>query len=243
MCQPIDVSGIPDDHPRLDRREVIVSVAVCGRDGTKEQEFDMLASQSLAELRDAFWFVQDYSFDGPCRTKSALFFIDGIFYIDDRDPSALDYSANIIEWLKGREGVLRSNEPRSMSVRLCDIDRIPFGKRCLYQHQGNIEHNVFFTGARLISPADCLFPEAYPILMFIRTYFKKLCSGCKRGAVSVWVVLDALRIANQPIYLCQICLQHFLKDENGEIIQPEDYRVFPYLHDVPWYQKSIALHE
>lgn len=230
-CTPADLTGIPADLPRIAPHDVIVTVAVCNQNGTKEQEFDMLASQSLADLRDAFWFVQDWMFDGPRRIKSACFFIDGAFYVDRRHPKALDYSKELIMWLKATDShILRSSEAKCMSLRLCDLDRVPFGERCVYLHQGDIEHNIVFTGARLVGPADCPLLEAYPVLTFMRRYAKKKCFGCL-VAPAIWMVLDSTRTPHNPCFLCGMCFRHFYQDENQDFIPPVDYKVFPYLHD------------
>ena len=121
---------------------------MCDEKGTKEQEFDMLASQPLSSLRDAFWFVEDWMFDGPHRLKSAMFFIDGVCYADRRKPGALDYSTELIEWLKSTQPqLLRATASKSMALRLCDIGRLPFGERCIFR-VGNEHCSVF--GARNI---------------------------------------------------------------------------------------------
>jgi hypothetical protein len=230
-CTPADATGIPADFPRMDPGDIIVTVAVCNTQGHKEQEFDMLASQSLEQLRDAFWFVQDWMFDGPRRIKSACFFIDGTFYVDRRHPSALDYSKDMLDWLKETQPeILRSDKSKSMNTRICDMERIPFGERCIYLHQGDIEHNVFFTGARLVSPGDCPYLEAYPVLIFMRKHIKRRCYACV-NRFAIWMVLDSAMTPHNPCFMCYVCFKHFFQDASGEMIPPVDYKVFPYLHD------------
>mmetsp|Transcript_144128 Transcript_144128/g.268500 ORF Transcript_144128/g.268500 Transcript_144128/m.268500 type:complete len:495 (+) Transcript_144128:56-1540(+) len=230
----VDLASVPPEVKRLRPDEVILTVAVCGKNGKKDQEFDVLASQHLWELRDAFHFVSDWMFDGPTRIKSACFFIDGIFYSDQRDPTAIDYSKEIIEWVQETRdpGYLRATESRSMDMRFCDLDRLPFGERCVYIHQGDIEHNIFFTGARLSHQDDCPFVEAYPLLVFMRDYRKRRCYACLQ-VYAAWLVLDSSRCPHNPVFLCQNCFRMFYQDSNKDFVQPVDYKVFPYLHDDP----------
>jgi len=213
--------------------EIVLTVAVCDRNGRKEQEYDILASQCLYELRDAFHFVSDWMYDGPTRLTSACFFIDGMFYVDRRHDGALDYPSQIIDWLKDtREpGFLRADQSRSMDLRLLDLGRIPFGEKCVYIHQGDLEHAIYFTNARLLhSHDDCPFRAAYPVLTFMRKYNKRKCYACVQNH-AVWVVIDSSRCPHNPSFWCQSCFRHFFQDEEGHCIPPIDYKVFPYLHD------------
>lgn len=232
-CVLPEMSSIPASVQRVAPDEVILTVAVCSSLGHKEQEFDVLLSQSLYELRDAFHFASDWMFDGPTRAKSACFFIDGIFYSDMRDPSALDYSKELIDWLKATRGpgFLRAETSRTMEVQLCDLDRIPFGETCTYIHQGDIEHNIYFVGARLMHENnDCPLTEAFPTLTYMRRYVKRRCLACWQNA-AVWLVLDSTRCPYNPSFWCAPCFRHFFQDESGDFIPPMDYKVFPYLHD------------
>lgn len=105
-------------------------------------------------------------------------FIDGIFYSDLRSERSVDYAPELIKHLKdtnNSEITVREEKSRSMGIRLFDIERIPFGERCVYIHQGDIEHGMYFTGARKFNLAcDCPFQESYPVLVFLRKCFKSL---------------------------------------------------------------------
>lgn len=215
------------------RGEVVLTVAVCDVHGRKCQEFDVLASQRLYELRDALYFASDWMFDGPTRLPSAFFFIDGAFYSDRRHPGSLDYSRSLIEWLQAtREpGFVRADESKSMDLRFMDLPRIPFGEKCLYVHQGDQEHPVYFTNARLLhSHDDCPFEEAYPVLTFMRRYRKRSCYACRQNFAN-WIVVDSSRCPHNPSYWCQTCFRHFFQDAEGNYLPPVDYKMFPYLHD------------
>lgn len=211
--------------------EVILTVSVHGKDGNKEQEYDILSTQTLEELRDAFYFAEDWKYDGPTRLDSACFFIDGIFYSDRRWASSLDYSKELIPHVQqtGCQN-LRETSSRSMTTRLSDLERIPFGERCAYIHQGNEEHAIYFTGARLPAlNSDCPLKEAYPLLTFMRDFPRKLCQACIQ-TLAFWAVHNAVRCPRNPTYVCQLCFRHYFQDEDGKLLRPLDYQVFPYLH-------------
>mmetsp|Transcript_60725 Transcript_60725/g.131618 ORF Transcript_60725/g.131618 Transcript_60725/m.131618 type:complete len:490 (+) Transcript_60725:79-1548(+) len=230
---PADLSRVPADSPQVDPDAVVITVVVCNSQGWKEQEYDILATQTLAELRDSFHFASDWMFDGPTRMKSAVFFIDGIFYADRRHETALDYSKEIIAWLKHNKSprTLREDTSRSMDVRLCDLDRIPFGEVCVYVHQGDVEHNVYFTGMRLFNERhDCPLVEAYPVLTYMKRYKKRRCYACWQNH-AIWLVLDFERCPYNPSYWCGDCFRHFFQTETGEFLPPLTFKVFPYLHD------------
>lgn len=232
-CTVPDLSAVPQEVVRVEREEVILTVAVCSQMGHKEQEFDVLASQHLYELRDALYFASDWMYDGPTRIKSGCFFLDGIFYSDTRHPSAVDYSKELLEWLKAtREpGYLRADSSKSMEVRFSDMGRIPFGERWVYIHQGDIEQSVYITNARLFHPSNaCPFREAYPVLTFMRRFVKRRCMACLKN-FAIWQVLDSSRCPHNPSFWCAQCFRHFFQDKDGNYLPPVDYKVFPYLHD------------
>ena len=228
-----DTSLIPET--RVSAEDVIITVMLCDQKGSKEQEYDVLASQPLHDLKDALYFVGDWMYDGP-RSRSACMFIDGAFYSDMRQqpsgPSTLDYGIELVEWIRRAGHPKLKDEPlRTMSERFCDLERIPYGEKCCYIRQGDIEHLMYFTGARLLNKTmDCPLREAYPCLIWMRKYQKKHCVVCRKFLAS-WVVLDSTRCPFNPAHFCRICFKHFSQNERGEYIPPLDYKVFPYLHE------------
>ncbi|CAK8986268.1 snRNA-activating protein complex subunit (SNAPc subunit) (Protein SHOOT REDIFFERENTIATION DEFECTIVE 2) [Durusdinium trenchii] len=230
-CKAESQAQLPPELSRVSAEDVILTVMLCDQKGCKEQEYDVLASQTLHDLRDALYFVGDWMYDGPSR-RSACMFIDGIFYSDMRESSALDYSKELVEWIKKAGHIqLKEECSRTMEARFCDLDRIPFGEKCCFIRQGDIEHLMYFTDARLLNPkVDCPLRDAYPCLIWMRRYRKRCCVVCKKMLAS-WVVLDSSRCPFNPAYFCRCCFEHFSQNERGECIPPMDYQVFPYLHD------------
>lgn len=226
--EPFDFS-VPEES-KISPEDVVVTVLLQNAKGSRDQEFDVLASQTLEDLRDAFYFVGDLMFDGPTRRASACIYIDGFFYVDRRQSSALDYSVELVDWLRNLDFALRDEKSRSMSTRICDLE-IPFGQPCCFIRQGDIEHHMYFTGARLINGTrDCPFREGYPCLIWMRKYHRRRCVACLSSFAS-WVVLDSSRCPLNPAHLCHFCFRHFSEKRNGGYIVPTDYKAFPYLHD------------
>ena len=221
---------IPEELLRVSAEDVIITVMLCDQKGCKEQEYDVLASQTLHDIKDALYFVGDWMFDG-LRRRSGCMFIDGAFYSDMRQP-AVDYAKDLVKWIERAGHPKLKQEPfRTMEARLCDLEMIPFGEKCCYIRQGDIEHLMYFTGARLFNKAvDCPLREAYPCLIWMRKYRRQRCLVCQR-LLAAWVVLDSSRCPFNPAYFCRICFKHFSQDEQGRSIPPVDYKVFPYLHE------------
>ncbi|KAK4584501.1 hypothetical protein RGQ29_022288 [Quercus rubra] len=83
--------------------EVVLSVEVYhnSRKWAKTQEFLVLGRQTLTELRDKIYCLTDQMMQkagqhDPC----GYFLIEDVFCNDLRDPSAIDYSEPIFDWLK-----------------------------------------------------------------------------------------------------------------------------------------------
>jgi len=71
--------------------EIVLSVSLFHtKKNVEVQEWLVLGSQKLTELRDLLYCLNDHAFDGP-NTPSGFFFIENVFYSDMRDPNAKDY--------------------------------------------------------------------------------------------------------------------------------------------------------
>ena len=212
--------------------EVILTVSVYSTDGHKDQEYDILSTQTLQDLRDAIYFVDDWTYDGPSRLDSACFFIDGVFYSDMRLESAIDYAASLIPYIQATGcQELKATSSRSMCARFCDLARIPFGERCAYIRQGNCEHAMYFTGARLpCKDSDCPLVDGYPLLTWMKSHHRTLCHACVQN-LAFWCVHNSSRCPRNPAKICQLCFRHFFLTADGQLKYPVDYSLFPYLHN------------
>uniref|UniRef100_A0A2P2MAR0 Uncharacterized protein MANES_08G015000 n=1 Tax=Rhizophora mucronata TaxID=61149 RepID=A0A2P2MAR0_RHIMU len=146
--------------------EVVLCVEVYHniRKYIKSQEFLVLGRQLLTEMRDKIYCVTDQVMQRAGQhDPSGYFLLEDVFYNDLRDPSAIDYSEPIFDWLRNSKddalkkwetcirGKLRKNQREVLGdikiselpqfrcadmhkTRFCDL-RFRLGAGYLYCHQ------------------------------------------------------------------------------------------------------------
>ncbi|XP_062161552.1 snRNA-activating protein complex subunit-like isoform X2 [Alnus glutinosa] len=90
-------------HIAVRYSDVVLSVEVYhnSRKWVKTQEFLVLGQQSLTELRDKIYCLTDQVMQKAGQhDPSGYFLVEDVFYNDLRDPSAIDYSKPIFDWLR-----------------------------------------------------------------------------------------------------------------------------------------------
>lgn len=194
---------------------------------TYTQEIMLCNKNTLSVLKDSVQCLEDYqestgdlsevytSKDDhiavPQRNRvlypNGLFYIDKTFFIDTRHEDYIDYSKLIREWSVKLNLGLSTDPPTSMDdVKIGDLT-VRFGFPYLYQHQGNCEHLIIFSEARLIHPTkDNLSSENYPFVTNRREQSHS-CMACGLR-ISEWVVKECKRFPHDIAYLCNEC--HFL---------------------------------
>ncbi|XP_019426809.1 PREDICTED: snRNA-activating protein complex subunit isoform X3 [Lupinus angustifolius] len=159
---------IPVLHP-----EVVLSVEVYHnvRKRVKTQELLVLGGQTLSALRDKIYCSMDHVMQkAEQNDPSGYFLIEDVFYNDLRDPSAIDYSRPILDWLQNSKdeaqkkweyimnGEVQQKQKSIMGevsapdlphftsgemhkIHFCDL-RIRLGAGYLYCHQEVIAHKT-----------------------------------------------------------------------------------------------------
>ncbi|KAK1309941.1 snRNA-activating protein complex subunit [Acorus calamus] len=229
VCYPEIVLCVEIYHPRKDH---------------KTQEFLVLGSQKLTELRDNIYCVTDQLMQTAGEYEpSGYFLIEDLFCNDLRDPSAIDYSRPIFDWLKNSKGEALEKWKHIMTgeynwkekslvgdlpvaqlpdfkttdmhkTRFCDL-QFRLGSGYLYCHQGDCKHMVVIRDMRLINPDDVQNRNAYPIRMFqIRNRLHK-CSVCGIYRATK-VTVDDKWAQKNPCYFCENCyfLLHYKEDRS-----------------------------
>jgi len=213
--------------------EVVLCVGVY-RSGrlTKLQEFLVLGSQKLTELRDKFYCLSDILLDGP-DTKSGYFFIENVFYNDMRAPTAIDYSQNVIEWVNQNNryslkslGVFRKGDMDAM--RFKDLI-IRLNYPYYYVHQGNCEHVLMFKEIRLLHSSDNQNLNCYPLQTFGARMRRRKCRVCEVNAAKHATYGDRLAQEN-PCFLCENCYVSLHYDKKGRLLY-DDFEVYDYHHE------------
>ncbi|XP_014260356.1 snRNA-activating protein complex subunit 3 [Cimex lectularius] len=205
------------------------------------QEFLLPSCLTLDHLRDRIGCHSDFQpMEGdvskePLSTsqyyamdqyKSGMFYIGNVFYIDCRFAGNIDYSEPIRNWGKKRGFDLNFVEPMEMTK----VDQLSFrlGYPYVYMHQGDCEHLIVFTDARLLSPMDKLIKTCYPLLKSFSNLRGSYCMTCG-VRIARYIVVDTERLPSDYCYLCTVCLYlyNYIDDE-----KVEDFKVYKYIDRV-----------
>jgi len=249
------------EHIAVRYPDVVLSVEVYhnSRKWVKTQEFLVLGRQSLTELRDKIYCLTDQVMQKAGQhDPSGYFLIEDVFCNDLRDPSAIDYSEPIFDWLRNsRDDALKKWEciitgelPQKQKaiigddvtglqlpqfkavdmhrIRFCDLG-FRLGAGYLYCHQGDCKHTIVIRDMRLVHPEDVHNRAGYPIVVFQLKFRVQKCDVCNIYRAAKVTVDDKLAPEN-PCYFCRDCyfLLHYGKDES---LQYSDFSVYDYQHD------------
>ncbi|KAG2688757.1 hypothetical protein I3760_09G110100 [Carya illinoinensis] len=188
---------------------------------------------------------------------SGYFLIEDVFFNDLRDPSAIDYSEPIFDWLRNSKdealkkwesittGELQQKQkaivgavtglqlPQFKAVdmhmtRFCDLT-FRLGAGYLYCHQGDCKHAIVIRDMRLIHSEDVHNRAGYPIVLFQLKSRVQKCDVCKIYRATK-VTVDDKWAQKNPCYFCKDCyfLLHYGKDES---LLYNDFSVYDYQHD------------
>jgi hypothetical protein len=214
--------------------EVILRVAIYHPQRfTKQQEFLVLGSQPLTDLRDALSCVQDRVLDGP-HTHSSCFFIEGVFYDDLRQPSAIRLSDTVLDWLRADPS--RATQRQLGSYRASSMAETTFadlslrlGAHYFFQHQADCRHVCIVTEMRMAHAADERDAHAYPRRMFQAKTKRQLCGVCAELPAAYVAYGDKLASAS-PFFYCEQCYTPLHYNAQGALLYA-DFQVFPYEQD------------
>ncbi|KAG7963266.1 hypothetical protein I3843_09G110400 [Carya illinoinensis] len=248
------------EHRAVLYPEVVLCVEVyhSSRKWVKTQEFLVLGHQTLIELRDKIHCSTDQvMLKAGQHDPSGYFLIEDVFFNDLRDPSAIDYSEPIFDWLRNSKdealkkwesittGELQQKQkaivgavtglqlPQFKAVdmhmtRFCDLT-FRLGAGYLYCHQGDCKHAIVIRDMRLIHSEDVHNRAGYPIVLFQLKSRVQKCDVCKIYRATK-VTVDDKWAQKNPCYFCKDCyfLLHYGKDES---LLYNDFSVYDYQHD------------
>lgn len=246
---------VPVTHPEI---VLCVEVYHSKRTSQKTREFLVLGCQPLSDLRDCIHCSTDgLMMKAEQYDPSGYFLIEEVFYNDLREPSAIDYSEPIFDWLKNSEnealkkwqsilaGNLQSKEKAFLSTvsntkklprfkaadmhksRFCDL-QFRLGAGYLYCHQGDCKHLIVIRDMRLIHQEDVQNQSAYPIITYRAKTRPLKCSVCKIYRAEK-VTVDDKWAAESPCYFCKNCY-YMLHYQDGALLYDE-FSVYNYHHD------------
>ncbi|XVE85319.1 hypothetical protein DITRI_Ditri17bG0082200 [Diplodiscus trichospermus] len=247
------------EHIPVSYPEVVLCIEVYHniRKWSKIQEFLVLGQQTLTELKDKIYCLTDQVMQKAGQhDPSGYFLIEDVFFNDLRDPSAIDYSKPIFDWLRNSKddalkkwesiitgelqqkqrailgNVVPSKLPYFKAVdmhktRFCDF-RFQLGAGYLYCHQGDCKHTIVIRDMRLFHPEDVQNRAAYPIIIFQLKPRVQKCNVCKISRATK-VTVDDKWARENPCYFCDYC--YSLLHSNDESPLYGEFSVYDYLHD------------
>ncbi|XP_055608812.1 snRNA-activating protein complex subunit 3 [Uranotaenia lowii] len=202
------------------------------------QEFYVLGSQKLTELRDKIYCQCDLGpffdisndpsqpppDDRDTRPDPGFFFIHNTFYNDFRRADNMDYSHVIRKWAERKKGI---GELKTGIMEETSFNDLHFrlGYPQMYQHNGNCEHIFVISDCRLLSPADILSRRRYPFLnsyAFPRSIPCNICGHCD----ATMIIKNSDQHIFDPAYICQSCFDSYHFKDGRKIGEFEAYRFY-----------------
>ncbi|XP_013406021.1 snRNA-activating protein complex subunit 3 isoform X2 [Lingula anatina] len=205
-----------------------------------DQEFQVIGSNTLTDLRDKYSCVADFSVPGEFSEdpdmpqdnrakdlfKSGFFFIEGTFYNDMRYDDCRDYSKVIIDWAKEKErGLGPYTSAKMETTRFVDL-KLRLGQPYVYLHQGECEHLVVFSDLRLHGADDPQDAKAYPLLVHKSKPRRQLCIACQTMTAR-WIVHGSPLAPEDPSHFCDVCFKMLHYDKNKKKLV--EFKAFPFL--------------
>ncbi|KII66027.1 snRNA-activating protein complex subunit 3 [Thelohanellus kitauei] len=210
----------------------------------------------LTDLKDSLLCQSDYiclddHSENPGRTdsritkdvhKSGFFFINNVFYNDMRDPSNIEYSKEIFDWISKQDK--KDVEPfryyttsRMEGIRFSDL-KLRLGYPYIYMHQFNCEHIISFEDLRYNANYSAVYKGAtYKPESAIRVSrtWRKLIKKCVIFAQCIqqgwciyhrWMTRKDMLAFTDPSYFCDRCFDYLHYDENHKKVA--EFKAYPF---------------
>ncbi|GBE61026.1 snRNA-activating complex subunit, putative [Babesia ovata] len=191
--------------------ELIVTVSLYhGVRGHKLREYDMLASQSLANLRDAFHCPAEIRPVGvDLDVRGSCFMLNGQLFPDLRG-DACDYSEPLLHFYQQfKPGTLQTSECIEQSDAILYHMELPVYIPGYLLHHGDCEHRVMITAVRAFDRVrDCPYEPCYPVCVFTPRRRSVQCHVCEVREADK-SVFNSLVLPHIPCYLCDDCYDRF----------------------------------
>ncbi|XP_066253518.1 snRNA-activating protein complex subunit 3 [Euwallacea similis] len=153
---------------------------------------------------------------------SRCIFIENVFYNDMSHPNAIDYSEVVRKWAAEKD----INGFKNKSMEGVQIGSLKFrlGYGYVYIHQGNCEHLISFSDAKLLQSSDLRVSKLYPQVNSIKrlTFFH--CYICHINHAS-WLVVGSDRLPMRRTFFCEKCCKSYMFIDGKKIGR---FQLYPY---------------
>ncbi|CAO3652459.1 unnamed protein product [Cunninghamella echinulata] len=222
---------------KADEYELIYTITICyPRQPEKRlQEFKMLGTQRLTDLRDILYCRMDFLMHGDKKNQqpdgevlnqhkkklsASYFFIDRSFYVDQRDPTEPDNSEHIRKLLNEREQGRFYNKESMNDITLNELS-LKINEPYLFNHQKDCQHVVLIRDIRFIKKKEEFDVSKYPITTYSWRYTRYKCSMCMVYPAE-YITLNDYLSGCSPCYFCKKCYRPFHFNKDGEKVTTFD---------------------
>ena len=200
----------------------------------------------------------DIAKDNGMHVPSGFFFINGTFYDDTRDPKAIRYSKNVLQFIEHKQGqgksavaALSRGEEKDRIERMAStgldhkfkratMEDVTFaslelklgsGHPYVYCHQGCCEHRLAFVDLRLVHPTlDKQLVCEYPRTVYQKFERRHKCMVCALDEGRFVTYLDP-KAHCSPCVFCNECYHFLHTSKDGKPLY--EYKVYEYPSGVP----------
>lgn len=212
--------------------------------GSRSQEFEILGSQTLLDLRNSFYCLSDHNHIHEPFESTSYFFIDNCFY--ERQLNGVSYVRPILNFIAQQRQaggtfphrISFSPDvcPEGMNVQLRDLS-FRLGQPYLYCHQGTCEHVVIFKEIRFLDKdtvVDALQADErlFPRRTFQFKIRQRKCSICDVH-VARNISYGDLLVDISPCFFCEDCFSKLHYGADGTLLQDEKgkFEYYKYHHE------------
>ncbi|KAJ1554783.1 small nuclear RNA activating complex, polypeptide 3 [Nowakowskiella sp. JEL0078] len=214
-------------HKSLRKSSVVLSVEFFEPNTVNKKklsEFLVLGQQKFSDLRDALFCLSDLFVGRESKAfKSSFFFVEGVFYCDERSIDSEDLSLQIREWFEeGKSDYNNSEfEKKSMSdTEFHDLE-IRLDHPYLFTHNGICTHVFKFSDLRILNSDDEHDISRYPLMIFKDKVLLLKCTVCGTRR-SECVSMHDNDIQDHYVFWCKECYEDFYEMEHRK----EDHLCF-----------------
>lgn len=220
--------GDPNDRSDVvAEREVLLTVVLMQPNkDVRMIEIDVLATQSLSALVDAFDCPSSRNAIALPDCRNQCMYIEGTFYDDTRHANAVRYSAPLVRWLRECGGRVAPGVDivPCAEARVADMQDTRIGDMTLrlhapylYVHQGDCAHVFAFQAMRVACNVDPPRRSAYPRVVLQEMPRERRCAICELYPAKYVTVADRWAPAD-PCLFCERCYAPMHYDENGDLL-------------------------